>query len=72
MWADLFKINYVEKEVEHEIEFAISERKYQLTILILEANILANILWCHLLKWLYCKVVENYVNSQFDWKSLLR
>ena len=29
MSADLFKINNVEKEVEHEIEFAISQRKYQ-------------------------------------------
>ena len=41
MQADLFKINYVEKEVEHEIEFAILQRKYQLTMLILKANILS-------------------------------
>ena len=40
MWADLFKINDVEKEVEHEIEFTIFQRKYQLTTLILTANIL--------------------------------
>ena len=39
MEADLFKINYVEKEVEHKIEFAISQRKYQLTTLILKAKI---------------------------------
>ena len=40
MQADLFKINYVEKKVRHEIEFAIFQRKYQLTMLILKANIL--------------------------------
>ena len=40
MQADLFKINYAEKEVEHETEFSISQRKYQLTTLILKENIL--------------------------------
>ena len=40
MKGDLFKLNYVEKEVEHETEFATSQRKYQLTVLILKANIL--------------------------------
>ena len=40
MQADLFKKNYLEKEVAHEIKFSMSQRKYQLTTLILKANIL--------------------------------
>ena len=34
-----FKIDNVKKEVQHEIEFVISKSKYQLTTLILKANI---------------------------------
>ena len=34
-----FKIINVKKEVQHEIEFLASKSKYQLTMLILKANI---------------------------------